>query len=114
MIEFICAGCGNPIYVSNSLTIASVTTIKMEPCEYCVETRCNDEGCSKFNALRDDLQATITQQNVDIEGNDEMIQKIRKLSEEWGGKIEKEINDILEGDADVKKEEIDQESEKST
>ena len=98
MIEFACKSCGGLLTINSSLTIASHTMIKIEPCEKCDDNRCIKETCDKFTELQDELQATITQQQVDIEGNDEMLQAVRKISEKWGGMIEKEINEILEGD----------------
>ncbi len=98
MIEFSCKDCGRLLTIDSSLTITSHTMIKIGPCENCDNNRCIKDTCDKFTELKDELQETITQQQIDIEGNDEMLQGVQKLSERWGGLIKREINEILEGD----------------
>ena len=98
MMEFKCGDCGRLLDIKSSLTISSTTMVQIEPCGNCEGPKCDKEMCDKFTELKDELQETTTQQALDIEGNDEMLQKVRKVSEKWGGLIEKEINKILEGE----------------
>jgi len=97
MIDFVCKYCGDELSIFDARNIGDTATIKVEPCS-CTDSQCDKETCSKYTELESELQGTLTQQNIDIEGNDEMLKKIRKVSEKWGGMIQDEINKILEGE----------------
>lgn len=96
MIAIKCT-CGQELEIFDARNLGDLVTIKVKTCECNSVKKCNDP-CDEITELKDKLQQTITQQQIDIEGNDEMLQKVRKVSEKWGGMIQDEINEILEGE----------------
>lgn len=95
MIEIICKNCGGSLDIDYSF-LGNDLKIKVESCT--CEFICDPEHCDYSIEKESEIMSIINQQHIDIEGNDEKLNLIKKLGKKYKGNFQKEIEDILNKD----------------
>jgi len=92
-MEIACATCKHSLEIEKITQFGYDVTLFVEGCDCQYGKDC--DNCDKRVELEEEVMAPLVQANIDIEGNDEMIQKIRALGQYYGGEIEEKIEKIL-------------------